>query len=81
VVVTLLVVGVVSLSALIVRSSFRVDALQASLTTLQADHEDLAIDVVTLSAPSRIAAWARDRGMVRADEVHVLRVRADGTDG
>jgi cell division protein FtsL len=78
-VVTLLIVAIVSLSALLVRASFRVEEVRQTLSSLQAEHEELAIDVVTLSAPSRIAAWARAHGMVRADDVEVLRVRPGAT--
>jgi cell division protein FtsL len=74
-VVTVLVVGVVSISAFLVRASFRVEEVRRSIAALQAEHDRLATDVVTLSAPSRIAEWARSHGMVRADDVQVLRVR------
>jgi hypothetical protein len=76
-VVTALVVGIVSLSALLVRTSFRVDAIRQDLSALQEEHDGLAIDLVTASAPSRIAAWARTNGMIRAEDVHVLHVRAE----
>ena len=73
-VVTLLIVAIASLSAVLVRESFHVDELRQTMTTLRAANEQLSTNVVTLSAPSRIAAWARDVGMVRADRVAVLRV-------
>jgi cell division protein FtsL len=73
--VTALVVGIVSISALLVRASFRVEEVRRSIAQLQAEHDSLATEVVTLSAPSRIAVWARTNGMVRADDVRVLRVR------
>jgi len=79
VIVTVLVVGIVSFSALLVRASFQVDAIRESLAGLQAEHEELATEVVTLSAPSRIADWAKDRGMMHAADVTVLRVRAGST--
>jgi cell division protein FtsL len=75
VIVTVLIVGIVSLSALLVRASFQVDAIRGSLTAMRAEHEELATAVVTLSSPSRIAEWARERGMVHAADVTVLRVR------
>jgi cell division protein FtsL len=72
-------VAIVSLSALLVRSSFRVEAVRETLVSLQAEHEELSTQVVTLSAPSRIAGWARMRGMIRAEDVQVLRVRSGAT--
>jgi cell division protein FtsL len=76
VIVTVAVVGVVSISALLVRASFAEQALRAELHGLSEAHQGLIREVVTLSAPSRVAAWARDEGMVVADDVVVLRVRA-----
>jgi cell division protein FtsB len=76
VIVTVGVVGVVSISALLVRASFAEQALRAELRGLSEAHQGLVREVVTLSAPSRIAAWARGEGMVVADDVVVLRVRA-----
>jgi cell division protein FtsL len=77
-VVTVAVVGVVSLSALLVRASFAEQALRAQLHELDEAHQALVREVVTLSAPSRIAGWAREEGMIIAEDVVVLRVRAGG---
>lgn len=74
IVVTVLIVGIVSISALLVRASFRVETIRETLSALQAEHAELTIEAVTLSAPSRIADWARNRGMVRAGDVQVLRI-------
>jgi len=74
--VTLLIVALVSLSALLVRSSFRIEDLRGSISALREEQEALETEVVTLSAPSRIAAWARDEGMIVAESAQVLRVRA-----
>lgn len=76
VLVTAMVVGVVSLSALVVGSSLRADALRTRITALSDQQGDLRRDVATLSAPSRVMTWARSKGMVMADNVVILRVAA-----
>ncbi|HYJ59969.1 MAG TPA: hypothetical protein VE032_00715 [Actinomycetota bacterium] len=78
VIVTGLVVGVVSLSALLVSASFREERIRTVLATLAEEHEGLSLQVVTLSSPVRVAAWARGEGFVAAERVDVLRVRARG---
>jgi cell division protein FtsL len=82
VVVTAMVVGVVSLSALAVQASFRADALRAHIDELADRQQVLTEQVASLSSPARIAAWARRGGMQVPDHVVVLRVRdPDGGDG
>lgn len=74
VVVTGMVVGVVSLSALLVQTSFRVDTLQQRIVTLTDGHGVLVQQVAELSSPARVQAWARRKGMVVPDWPVVLRV-------
>jgi cell division protein FtsL len=82
VVVTAMVVGVVSLSALAVQTSFRADALRAQIDELADRQQVLTEQVAALSSPARIASWAHRAGMQVPDHVVVLRVQdPDGGDG
>jgi len=72
--VTGMVVGLVSLSAMLVQTSFRVGTLQQQIVTLTDAHEVLAQQVAELSSPPRVQAWARRKGMVVPERVVVLRV-------
>lgn len=82
VVVTAMVVGVVSLSALAVQASFRADALRDRIDELADRQQVLTEQVAALSSPARIASWARRDGMQVPDHVVVLRVQdPDGGDG
>jgi cell division protein FtsL len=74
VVVTGMVVGVVSMSALLVQSSFRLDAVQQRIASLRDEQEVLTEQVAAASSPERIQAWARQEGMVMPDSAVVLRV-------
>jgi hypothetical protein len=74
--ITALIVGVVSLSALLVQASFREQDLRVDLTTLAEERDRLALEAVALSSPGRVASWARGEGMVVAERVEVLHVRA-----
>ena len=78
-VVTALIVGVVSLSAMLVSASFHEQRVRAELAALTEEHEALSLEVVTLSSPVRVSAWAREEGLVAAERVDVLRVRARGS--
>jgi cell division protein FtsL len=78
-VVTALIVGVVSISAMAVQTSFAVEAVERRIAGLADRAELLTNDVAALSAPGRIARWARDRGMMPPTEVEVLTVRGGGT--
>jgi cell division protein FtsL len=78
IVVTTLVLGVVSLSAMLVQSGFRVDEVQGRIADLQDRSLSLTHEVAELSSPARIAAWARSHGLVVPDDVVVLRVSAEG---
>ncbi|MFL5790471.1 MAG: hypothetical protein ACJ76A_03115 [Actinomycetota bacterium] len=67
-----LIIGIASLSALFVESSFSVDDLQNSLSTLQQQHDDLREEVAQASSPQRVMEWARARGMRMPDHVMTL---------
>jgi cell division protein FtsL len=72
--VTGMIVGLASLSAMLVQTSFRVDELEATIATERDAHEELTVQVASRSSPSRIATWALGRGMVMPDEVVVVQV-------
>ena len=67
-----LIIGIASLSALFVQSSFSVDDLQSSLGVLQQQHDDLREQVAQASSPQRVMEWARARGMRTPDNVVIL---------
>jgi cell division protein FtsL len=76
-----LVVGLVTLNAMVAQSSFRVDDLRARVDDLSRHYALLERQAARLSAPERIAAWAERHGMRLAPEgdLHILKVR--GGDG
>ena len=74
VVVGSMVLGLVSLSALLAESSFRADDLQHRIDALAQENLDLTREQASLSAPGRIAAWARRSGMRLPDDIRFLHV-------
>jgi cell division protein FtsL len=78
-VITTSVVGIVSVSALLVQTSFRVDDTGGRIASLLAERDTLREKAAELSSPSRVRAWAGLQGMVVPDRVVILRVPA--TDG
>jgi cell division protein FtsL len=74
VLITGLVVGIVSLSALAVQASFGSDDLREQLGGLQQQQQVLREQVAAASAPSRVRRWARGEGMVMPDRVVILRI-------
>jgi cell division protein FtsL len=72
VVAAILIIGIASLSALFVQSSFSVDDLRSSLGALEQQQEDLREQVASASSPHRVMAWARQRGMVAPSDVVIL---------
>ncbi|HEX9300162.1 MAG TPA: hypothetical protein VF968_08535 [Actinomycetota bacterium] len=77
VIVTTMVIGIVSLSALAVQASFRSDDLRQQLVSLTQQQQSLREDVAAASAPSRVMRWARNEGMVMPERVVILRVPSD----
>jgi cell division protein FtsL len=67
-----LIIGIASLSALFVQSSFSVDELQTSLSGLQQQRDVLREEVAQASSPQRVMEWARARGMRTPDHVVIL---------
>ena len=75
----ILIIGIASLSALLVQSSFQGDDLQTQLRALQQQHEVLREQVAAESSPQRIMEWARVRGMQIPEHVVILHLpAADG---
>lgn len=74
VVVGLLVLGLVTLNAFVAQSSFRIDHLQARVDELSQHYLELEQQAAHLSAPDRIAAWARRHTMRTPGDMSVLRV-------
>jgi cell division protein FtsL len=75
-----LIVGLVSLNAVLAQTSFSVDALTTRVNTLQQKSEELRKDVAVLSAPDRVYRWALKQHMITPDprDVHVLHPPAHG---
>ena len=74
VVVTMLIVGLVSISAMAVQTSFAVETVQERIAALNDRTESLTNDVAAFSSPHRVAKWARERAMVAPSDVEVLTV-------
>jgi len=55
---------VVGLNAMVVNTTYRTEAFDQRVRTLQERNEELGIEVARLSSPSRIAEWADVVGMV-----------------
>ena len=71
-----LIIGIASLSALLVQSSFQGDDLRTQLSSLQRQHEVLREQVAAESSPQRIMEWARLRGMQMPERVVILHLPA-----
>ncbi|HET7870178.1 MAG TPA: hypothetical protein VFM85_07665 [Actinomycetota bacterium] len=74
-----MVLGLVALNALLAQSSFRVDDLEDRVGVLTQENMELTRQQAALSAPGRIAAWARSHGMRLPDEIRFLHVPAART--
>jgi cell division protein FtsL len=67
-----MVLGLVSLNALLAKASFRVDDLSTRIDGLEVQHLELVSEQAELSAPGRIAEWARRNGMRLPDDIRLL---------
>ncbi len=67
-----MVLGIVSLNALLAQMSFRIDVAERRVEQLAQEHLDLVRQQATLSAPGRIADWARRNGMRLPDDIRSL---------
>lgn len=73
-VLTAIVVSLVSVSALVVETGFGIDRTEERIAELLDEGERLRRDVAMMSAPGRVASWARRGGLVMPEEVVVLQV-------
>ena len=62
--VSLLVLGIVTLNALAVQTTYHMQLYQQIVTDLSGQQVQLTNQQASLSAPGRVAAWARGNGMV-----------------
>jgi hypothetical protein len=75
-----LILGIASMSALLVQLSFQVDDLRGEQATLAQQHEVLDEQVAEASSPERIMEWAAIRGMQMPERVVILRLPAASED-
>jgi hypothetical protein len=75
-----LIVGVVTLNALLAQAAFQMRTAQDRIATLHRDAETLTDEAARLSSPVVVATWARRHDMVTPapGEVHILRVPGSG---
>jgi cell division protein FtsL len=73
-VIGVMVVGIVSVSALVVQGGFRMDELRDRIGALTQEHEILTKEVAERSSPARVQSWARRAGLVMPENVVVLTV-------
>lgn len=72
-----MVLGIVSLNALLAQQSFRIDDAERRIEALQTERLDLVHEQARLSAPGRIAGWARRNGMRLPDDIRSLHAFGD----
>jgi cell division protein FtsL len=77
VVVGSMVLGIVTLNALLAQQSFRIDEAERRIDALETEQLDLVHEQARLSAPGRIAAWARRNGMRLPDDIRSLHAFGD----
>ena len=73
-----LLVGIVTLQALVAQQSFRMQDLQERTRDLQLQYGELKARAAALSAPARVAAAARRQGMVLPDASQIQPLRVPG---
>ena len=76
-----LVIGIVTLQALVSQTAFRMQDLQAHNLALQQNYGALTLSVARLSAPDRIAAAARRAGLVLPDPSQMYTLHVPGPRG
>lgn len=74
-----MVFGIVVLHVLLAQTSFRIDRAERAIEELSHEHLTLVREQATLSAPGRIAAWARRHGMRLPDDIRILHAPGDGS--
>jgi cell division protein FtsL len=76
-----LVVGIVTMQALVSQTAFRMQDLQVRAKALQQQYGERTLTVARLSAPNRIAAAAHRAGLVLPDPSHVDTLHVRGSSG
>lgn len=67
-----MVFGIAGLNALLAQQSFRLDEVEQRIASLTTEQQELVQEQARLSAPGRIAAWARRMGMRLPDDIRPL---------
>ncbi len=67
-----MLLGIAGLNALLAQQSFRLDGMEQRIASLATEHQELVHEQAKLSAPGRIAAWARRMGMRLPDDIRPL---------
>jgi cell division protein FtsL len=72
-----MVVGIVTLNALAVQATYHMQVFRQEVSDLSTQQVQLTDQAATLSAPGRVATWAREHGMQAPGPGNtvVLRVR------
>jgi cell division protein FtsL len=73
-----LIVGVVSLQALVSQTAFRMERVQTENQQLQLHFDELRLQLATLSSPQRIEREARRIGLVYPDPANVKTISVKG---
>ena len=67
-----MLLGIVSMNALLAQTSFRIDEAERRVEELSTENLSLLHEQARLSAPGRIAAWASRNGMRLPDDIRSL---------
>lgn len=67
-----MLLGIAGLNALLAQQAFRLGEVEQRIASLATEHQELVHERARLSAPGRIAAWARRTGMRLPDDIRPL---------
>lgn len=67
-----MVLGIAGLNALLAQQALRIEETERRIESLGLEHRELVHEQARLSAPGRIAAWARRNGMRLPDDIRPL---------
>lgn len=67
-----MLLGIAGLNALLAQQSFHLDEVERRIASLTTEQQELVQEQARLSAPGRIAAWARRMGMRLPDGIRPL---------
>lgn len=67
-----MLLGIAGLNALLAQQAFRLGEVEQRIASLATEHQELVHERARLSAPGRIAAWARRMGMRLPDDIRPL---------